>query len=395
MEIAEHAARSHTGRVRRGNEDSLVVEPPLFAIADGMGGARAGEVASGIAAQALRDAGSPDSDPEGWLRTAATEANRLVVEQATKDENLTGMGTTLTAAAVVGDQVWFAHVGDSRAYMLRGGELRQLSDDHSLVAELVRAGRITAEQAADHPQRSVITRAVGAAPTVEVDTWSIEACPGDLFLLCSDGLTDLVLPERIRELLAGAPGLTEAVAGLVEAANAAGGDDNVSVIAFRIAGEPAPPPPADRDAATVVAAIPPPPALRVSPAVQAPRQAPRAGAPQPFAFRPPGATQTHRRGPILAAVSVSILAAAAVLVVVAGLRWAHFVGSDPRTGRIAVFEGLPVELVAGRSLYKTVYVSRLAAASLPAADRRVLFDHTVRSREEAISMVEALERSEP
>ncbi|MDQ3777911.1 MAG: protein phosphatase 2C domain-containing protein, partial [Actinomycetota bacterium] len=189
MRIRASAAYTHPGRKRRHNEDAHVIQPPLFAVADGMGGANAGEVASGLAAAALRESDEPGASGEERVAALIQEANRRVFRRASEDRAASGMGTTMTVALVEGDRVVIGHVGDSRAYLIRDGQLDQLTDDHSLVAELVRSGKLTPEEADVHPQRSVITRAVGTEPDVDVDTFAIEGAPGDLFLICSDGLT--------------------------------------------------------------------------------------------------------------------------------------------------------------------------------------------------------------
>jgi protein phosphatase len=232
------AVFTHAGRRRRLNEDAYVREPPLFAIADGMGGARAGEVASSLAAAAVQAGQAPGSGKE---RVAALihAANRSVYERSSEDADVAGMGTTMTVALVEDSTVTFGHVGDSRAYVLRDGALEQLTDDHSLVAELVRAGKLSAEEAEHHPQRSVITRALGTDPDVDVDTFVVDARPGDLFMLCSDGLTDMIADDEIVEILAERRGnLEDATRELVRRANKAGGQDNITVVAFEVTDEP-------------------------------------------------------------------------------------------------------------------------------------------------------------
>jgi len=240
MRVGRSAVVSHTGRKRRHNEDAYVCAPPLFAIADGMGGARAGEVASNLAAAALQ---TGDVDGGGQERVAALiqAANQSVYERSSRDAEVAGMGTTMTVALVEDASVTFGHVGDSRAYVLRDGTLEQLTDDHSLVAELVRGGKLSAEEAEHHPQRSVITRALGTDPDVDVDTFTVEARNGDVFVLCSDGLTDMVGDAEIGEVL-GEPreSLREAAEDLVRRANRAGGQDNITVIAFEMTDEPEP-----------------------------------------------------------------------------------------------------------------------------------------------------------
>ncbi len=241
MRIARTAVATHTGRKRRHNEDAYVCAPPLFAIADGMGGARAGEVASNLAAAAVQ-AGEANGNGKEGVAALIQAANRSVYERSSSDAEVAGMGTTMTVALVEDTTVTFGHVGDSRAYVLRDGALEQLTDDHSLVAELVRGGKLSAEEAEHHPQRSVITRALGTDPDVDVDTFTVEAREGDVFVLCSDGLTDMVGDEEIGEVLGkGRDSLEDAAKELVHRANKAGGQDNITVIAFELTDEPVEP----------------------------------------------------------------------------------------------------------------------------------------------------------
>ena len=231
----KYGVSTHPGRKRRHNEDAYVIEPPIFAVADGMGGAKAGEVASGLAAAALKEADRDGPDAETRVTELIQEANRRVFRRATEDREAAGMGTTMTVALVDGERVVFGHVGDSRAYLIHDGAIEQLTDDHSLVAELVRSGRLTPEEAETHPQRSVITRAVGTEPDVDVDTFSIDPAPGDLFLICSDGLTDMVDDRTIFEAIERHRGnLEEAAKALVAAANRVGGEDNITVVFFEV-----------------------------------------------------------------------------------------------------------------------------------------------------------------
>jgi protein phosphatase len=232
---------SDTGRRRRRNEDNYVVAPPLFAVADGMGGAQAGEVASRLAASALE--GDASAGREGLERIDALiqEANRRIYDRASTDPTASGMGTTMTVALVEGMRVAIGHVGDSRAYLVRGEQMEQLTDDHSLVNELLKSGRLSAEEAQVHPQRSVITRAVGTDPDVDVDGFTIEAEENDVFLICSDGLSDMVEDEEILELVhEHRDDLEKAVKALVAAANRGGGEDNITAVAFRISAYVAP-----------------------------------------------------------------------------------------------------------------------------------------------------------
>src|SRR3954463_3259562 len=235
LKVVEQTFRTDTGRQRDANEDSYFAESPVFAVADGMGGAQAGEVASRLAAESFDAIQRGTESPEAYLRAIAKTANARIHRLSEADSSRSGMGTTFTAALLEGDEVGFAHVGESRGYLFRDGELKLLTSDHSLVEELRRQGRLTDEQAEDHPQRSIITRALGPERDVEVDTMTYRARPGDVYLLCSDGLTTMIKDDRIAEILRRSGTLDEAVDQLVPEATAAGGRDNIPVVAFRVA----------------------------------------------------------------------------------------------------------------------------------------------------------------
>ena len=236
MRVGRTAGVTDTGRRRRRNEDAFVVQPPLFAVADGMGGAQAGEVASKLAAAALADTDHGQLRGSEGVVALIQEANRRVYERANEDPSASGMGTTMTVALVEDGQVVIGHVGDSRAYLVRDGSLEQLTDDHSLVNELMKSGKLSPEEAETHPQRSVITRALGTDPDVDVDTFTIEAREDDLFLLCSDGLTSMIGDTAILDVLERhRQDLDRAARTLVSEANRGGGEDNITVVAFEIA----------------------------------------------------------------------------------------------------------------------------------------------------------------
>ena len=251
MRTGRASAHTDTGRRRPQNEDTFVCEPPLFAVADGVGGAQAGEIASRLAAAALEER-APDALGESTLVELLQEANDRIYRHSLEDPAAAGMGTVVTALLVDEEagEVAIGHVGDSRAYRLRDGVLEQLTPDHSLVGELVRAGRLSTEEAENHPHRSVITRAVGTEPSVDVETMTLPLEPGDLYLICSDGLTDIVRDEQIAELIRNATAdlaapetLVDAAEALVDAANRAGGIDNITVVLFEIIeGDPHPAP---------------------------------------------------------------------------------------------------------------------------------------------------------
>ena len=238
MSLGAYAGATDTGRTRRRNEDSYVVAPPFFCVADGMGGAQAGEVASRLAAAAIEEA--DPGGPSGPERVTALiqEANRRVYERASADPTVSGMGTTMTVGLVEDGGVTIGHVGDSRAYLVRDGSLKQITEDHSLVNELVKSGKLSREEAEQHPQRSVITRALGTDPDVDVDAFTVDAQPGDLFLLCSDGLTSMVDNGEILTLLEQNRGdLKLATKALLAAANRTGGEDNITAVTFEIAAD--------------------------------------------------------------------------------------------------------------------------------------------------------------
>lgn len=227
-----------TGVVRTNNEDSLLVAEPLFAVADGMGGHAGGEVASTVAVEALRVAFAGDQTVDG-LVAAVRQANAAVLERASAEIQLRGMGTTLTALALVTEdgeaRLALVNVGDSRAYLLQQGELSRLTEDHSLVEELVREGQMSPEEAATHPQRHVVTRALGMGPGVEPDVWQILPVKGDRILLCSDGLPNEVAEDDIAATLRHEPDANHAAEELVRLARQHGGADNITVVVVDVA----------------------------------------------------------------------------------------------------------------------------------------------------------------
>lgn len=230
---AWYAGDSHVGRVRSDNEDAFLLAAPLFAVADGLGGHQAGEIASSIAIDTLLESAPRAADVKA-LGRAARQANAAVIEAAATGRGKSGMGTTLTAVMVDGSRLAVAHVGDSRAYLLHLGTLEQITDDHSLVADLVRQGRITAEESRTHPNRSVITRALGSDPDMLADSFEVQAAPGDRLLLATDGLTSMVPDGEIASVLATASTPDTAVDELIDRALGAGGQDNITVVVVDI-----------------------------------------------------------------------------------------------------------------------------------------------------------------
>jgi serine/threonine protein phosphatase PrpC len=399
MTLGESAGKTDPGRKRRRNEDTFVLEPPLFAVADGMGGAQAGEVASRLAAAAFREFHEADElAPDERVRALVQEANRRIFDRARSDAEASGMGTTVTAAILEGGQVTIGHVGDSRAYRLHDGQLEQLTEDHSLVADLMRSGRLTPEEAEAHPQRSVITRALGTDPEVDVDTMAVETSPGDVFLLCSDGLTTMVSDEDILELLARSGSLDAAAKALVKAANRGGGEDNITVVLFSVEDEDATLEEtlvaadgrgADENLEDTLTGLEVPPALR---ATETTILAPPAEADWPVdepveqsperSERPPRPRRSRwRRRLVWGALALTF-----ILLVIAGALWglsrAYFVGADDE-GNVTVFQGLPYDLSEDVGLYRARYVSRVHVSQLSAGERAELFDHELVSYDEA------------
>jgi serine/threonine protein phosphatase PrpC len=383
LQVSERAYRSDTGRQRTANEDSFFAGGALFAVADGMGGAQAGEVASRIAAEQFEAAERREGEPaEAFLRRVIQEANGRIHALAQHDSTRSGMGTTLTALLVDGDDVVIGHVGDSRAYLLRDGELRMLTSDHSLVEELRRQGRISEEQAADHPQRSIITRALGPEAQVQVDTFSFSARPGDVFLLCSDGLTTMVKDPGIEALLGGSEHLDDGVAALVAAANEAGGRDNITAVAVRVL-----------DAGAVEAVDEG--ATLVGPSAEeaglSAERVAAARARQPVRRREP--VSQPRRGrwkTVVKALAVIAVIAVVGAAAVIGARQIYFLGID-EGGRVTLYHGLPYELPLGISLYSEVQSIPVQASSIPVDRRDSLTDHHLRSHDDAVNLLDDLE----
>lgn len=379
LTVAEAASRTDTGRQRNANEDSYFAQDPVFAVADGMGGAQAGEVASRIAAGAFEAGVDPDEAGEGQLAEIARDANKEIHELAQRDSSRAGMGTTLTAALLKDDEVSLAHVGDSRAYVLRDGELKRLTKDHSLVEELRRQGRLTDAEAEEHPQRSIITRALGPEPEVNVDTMTVAAKPGDVFLLCSDGLTTMVSDERISEILEESKSLRSAVSQLVDEANSRGGRDNITAVAFRLQEEGEAP----EEGATLIA-----------------RTAEQAGL---TGERMRAATDRLRgRGPMpppprrRRAIRIGVALAVAALVIGGAVflaRQVYFLGTDD-DGRVALFRGLPYELPLGIDLYTEQYSIGVEASSLSPDRQETVTEHQLRDKDDAVDLIEDIEQNE-
>ncbi len=389
LRVAEHFEKSDTGRQRRANEDSFFVRAPLFVVADGMGGAQAGEVASGLAAETFAAGLPDDGTPEQRLEARVRDANRRIHERSQEDHALNGMGTTITAAYLDGDELALAHVGDSRAYLLRDGELTRLTRDHTLVEELVRRGELTEEEAAEHPQRSIITRALGPEPDVDIDLHTHLVRSDDVLLLCSDGLTSMIGEDEVGAILReGSGGLAGVGRALVDAANEAGGRDNITVVLFRleavVAGGASGRSSTARDETLAAAEDRP-----LAPSTAALPRSPR--------VVPPRGSRERVEGPLPRRVKV-LAATLAVVIVVGALgvagwlasRAVFFVGTDG-AGMVTVYRGLPWDLPAGIHLYERYYVSGVPASEVATVRREQLLDHRLRSRDDVKSLISELE----
>ena len=410
-------SKSDVGRQRRSNEDRAYERAPLFAVADGMGGARAGEVASKIVVETLGEGLPEAGSDEERLAAAVREANARINDLAGAEPDRAGMGTTVTAAYVGEDGVAVAHVGDSRAYRLRDGQLERLTNDHSLVAELVRRGKLTEEEAEEHPQKSVITRALGPEADVEVDRRTFPARDGDVFLLCSDGLTGMVPEERIAELVAGAGSLKAAGQALIREANERGGRDNITVVLFRVEEVGAPAPGEDRPTEVGIPAPTPDQVQEARAAADRPATAaggagdgvsapvaggvgdgapvvapPRRTAPLPRRGDDPAPVRRERRRVPGLRPALAVLAVLGIVVggVWVGTRAVYFVGVDDR-GFVAIYQGLPYEGPGGVDLFSRSYVSGVPASDVPPRRRESLLDHKLRSQQDAADLVRKLE----
>jgi protein phosphatase len=427
LRAADTIAKTDTGRQRRGNEDRVFARPPVFVVADGMGGAQAGEVAARIAVEAFKGGLSGSGTTEERLAGRAREANREIFDLASTQRDRAGMGTTLTAAYLDGSELVIAHVGDSRAYLFREGSLTRLTQDHSLVDELVRRGKLSEEEAAEHPQRSIITRALGPEPTVEVDTWTYPVRGGDVLLLCSDGLTSMVAEERVAEILGQAHELEDVAQELIDEANRAGGRDNITVVLVRLeeveaetdgAGEPptlAVPAVGQRAADDPAVSADDPGAGVQDPAaprpatVTAPGGAPlqEKAAPMPVAesvsttqapttrFRWPTLKPGRRRRRRFSKPLAVLLAVVIVLCLVGAggylaSRQLYFIGTNAQ-GIVTIYRGFPYDLPAGIHLYETFYVSGVPASLVPSDRRAALFNNSLRSESSAANTVRQLE----
>ena len=347
--------QTDVGRVRKGNEDSYLLEAPVYAVADGMGGHIAGDVASATAVSVISDgiAAQPPQDGSA-LADLVGRANDAIWDKARSDPSLRGMGTTCTLLMIDGDVAHIAHVGDSRAYLLRDGTIRQLTEDHTLVERMVREGRLSAQEAANHPQRSVITRALGVDAQVQVDVMEEQLAEGDRILLTSDGLTSMVEPEDIAAALDQEEDPQAAAARLVDMANEAGGEDNVTVLVLHVRNDG--PPRRDATAQQDGPPAPPPPA----PAREDTRTGALAGQDAP----PP---RRWVRPLIWTVAVVAVLGSAGFVTVRWVLSNSWFVGlSDD--GVVTIYQGIPEE-IAGASFADVEEETGIAEADIPESFR--------------------------
>lgn len=373
--VARPGALTDIGLHRKTNEDTFVVAPPLFAVCDGMGGAQAGEVASGLAAETLA-AAVADGRP---LLAAAEQANAAVFQRANDDIEHAGMGTTLTAVVLAGDTGLFVHIGDSRAYLLRGGALEQLSEDHSLVGEMVRDGRLSEEEAASHPHRSILSRALGTEPLARIDEFEVDLRTGDVLLLCSDGLSGVVPAEAISKAL-GRADPDDAAGKLIAEARKHGGPDNITAVVLRL-DEPRT---ADEE---VTLAVPTAEAATV--VLAAPVAPPAPPDPESAADAPP-APAAASRGSRRRLGRLAVVLALLVVVAFAGVltvSTVFYVGVDD--GRLAIYSGLPAAL-GPLQLHAVYRRSSLPYESLGPAGRRLVDEQGLHTRSSVMALAETL-----
>jgi serine/threonine protein phosphatase PrpC len=384
--VARPGALTDIGLHRKTNEDTFVVAPPLFAVCDGMGGAQAGEVASALAAETLA-AAVADGRP---LLAAAEQANAAVYRRASDDREHTGMGTTLTAVVLAGDTGHFVHIGDSRAYLLRAGALEQLSDDHSLVGEMVRDGRLSAEEAVTHPHRSILSRALGTEAVARIDEFEVGLRAGDVLLLCSDGLSGPVPAEAIRKAL-GRADPDDAAARLIVEARKHGGPDNITAVVLRF-DEPLTADeevtlavPADEAATAVLPAPDEAPAEALDEVVdEAPDGAGAAAPVSPAAPAAPSRGSRRLLGGLAVALALLVMVAFAGVLTVSTV---FFVGVDD--GRLSIYSGLPATL--GPLQLNAVYRrSSLTYASLGPDERRLVDEQGLHTRSSVMALAETL-----
>ncbi len=337
------ASATHVGHVRQENEDFLIAKDNVFIVADGMGGHSAGDIASKLTAQTVYKVITEDTgkDTLQKIKKAIETANKKVIEKALQIEAKNGMGTTLTLVVIEGSTAFVGHIGDSRAYLLRGAKLKQITEDHSMVEEMVKQGKITKKEASEHPYRNVITKAVGSDTKIAPDLFSFELSEGDRLLLTSDGLTSMIKDSAIKKIISEGK-LKESCDKLIAAANAKGGADNTTVILVDFLG-----------------------AKKKKPAGNN--------------------KNSSMKGKIIAAVVT-------ILLVLALITGGYFLNNNSyylgnRSGKVTLFKGLPFKLL-GYKFSKVAYVSDVAYKDLdPAIKKRLAKKITVQNRNDGIEAI--------
>ncbi len=382
-------AATDVGKVRTRNEDSYLVDAPLYVVADGMGGHRGGDVASQLTVETLRDARPEWGPPGGELMEAVRNANRVVYDRSAADRDLRGMGTTVTALQIAGDAGRIVHVGDSRAYLLRDGSLQQLTQDHTLVQQMVDEGQLDADDAERHPARHIMTRALGVEPQVQIDELTLDLHTGDRLLLCSDGLSGMLTSDDIRALLGRDSDAQETAEALVALAVERGGEDNVTVVVVDVEeGDAA----EESEADSGAVAAPGPAAASGGGTTQVIARAEArtvAAAPPKEADEPPGRKPFpwRRLAVWLGALVVVVVVAIVAVRVYVNRQWYVSI----QDGKVAVFQGIPSNPL-GLTLSHPVDVTDIPA---PVAVRlqpwRELEDGiTANTRDDAEALVEQI-----
>lgn len=394
LHIAEQWYGSDLGRQRQGNEDNFFVAAPLFVVADGMGGARAGEVASQLAVDAFAEGLPSEGALERVLVDVIEAANRSIYEFSQGDPANVGMGTTLTALYIDGESAVVAHVGDSRAYRLRGSQFIRLTTDHSLVSELVARGQLTEQEAESHPQRSVITRALGPEPSVTVDVARHDIQDQDLFLICSDGLTAMLSEDEIKAVVAAPIPLADIGRQLIDAANLAGGRDNITVVLVRLMQGEAPQAAPTLQGSRIGAGVTRTSLefkqrrSRLRPMFSRDRHSPNA----PLATRRSPSRRRRKSRILVAATAVCVclsLIGTGGWLASQAVYFLSVEGGPDQT--VALYRGLPYKLPGGLKLYERVSVSHVTLAQVPASRRNAFTDRRLRSYDDAQDLFHALE----
>jgi PPM family protein phosphatase len=382
-------AATDVGKVRTRNEDSYLVDAPLYVVADGMGGHRGGDVASQLTVETLRDARPEWGPPGGELMEAVRNANRVVYDRSAADRDLRGMGTTVTALQIAGDAGRIVHVGDSRAYLLRDGSLQQLTQDHTLVQQMVDEGQLDADDAERHPARHIMTRALGVEPQVQIDELTLDLHTGDRLLLCSDGLSGMLTSEDIEALLGRDSDAQETAEALVALAVERGGEDNVTVVVVDVEEGDAP---EESEAASAAVAAPGPAAASGGGTTQVIARAEArtvAAAPSEKAVEPPGRKPFpwRRLAVWLGALVVVVVVAIVAVRVYVNRQW--YVSTQD--GKVAVFQGIPSNPL-GLTLSHPVDVTDIpASVAVRLQPWRELEDGiTANTRDDAEALVEQI-----